>query len=79
MALAQAEEWEPLREVSDDRHIDIDTDAEAATATGAVRDALDARLRESAANYAAGGWTAPDGTPAGAPYGPSMPNVPTPR
>ena len=66
------------RELRETR-IEVHTDAGVATATEAVRDALDARLRESAANYAAGGWTAPDGTPESAEYGPSMPNVPTLR
>jgi len=79
VAMAQSDEWEPLREVPDDRRAEVVTDADAAAVIVAVRDALDRRLRVSAANYAAGGWTAPDGTPASAPYGPSMSDVPTPR
>jgi uncharacterized protein len=79
VALAQADEWEPLGEVPDGQRAEVVTDTDAATAIVAVRDALDTRLRASAANYAARGWTAPDGTPASAPYGPPMSNVPTPR
>lgn len=51
VAIAQESEWQPL-EVPPERHLEIETDRDAAAALVAVRDALDCRLRRPAVNYA---------------------------
>ena len=51
VAIAQESYWQPL-EVPPERHLEIETDRDAAAALVAVRDALDCRLRRPAVNYA---------------------------
>jgi uncharacterized protein len=51
VAIAQEPEWQPL-DAPRERHLEIETDRDAAAVLAAVRDALDSHLRRSAANYA---------------------------
>ena len=77
VARLQAEQWETLDEVPAERHVTVDTDRDAPAVIAAARDALDARLRIPAANYAPGRGTGADGAHSRSPYGPCMPHVHT--